>query len=122
MPPIFYDDDDDDDEESFIPLRDIIFELPLSVSITPDLPIMNSLIMGNEELSTIPEKESEDNNIKSKDSYEPALLVTPLFDFNEDECFDPGGEINEIDAFLDMNISTNIENGYHDSKGDIIYL
>ncbi|GKA79156.1 hypothetical protein Tco_0785752, partial [Tanacetum coccineum] len=66
-------------------------------------------------------------NIESKDSYvsnldEPALLVTPLSDANEDECFDPGGEINEIDAFLDMDISTDIENGYHDSEGYIIYL
>ncbi|GJS35899.1 hypothetical protein Tco_0534281 [Tanacetum coccineum] len=66
-------------------------------------------------------------NIESKDSYvsnldEHAFLVTPLSDFNEDECFDPGGEINEIDAFLDMDISTDIENSYHDSEGDIIYL
>ncbi|GJU03189.1 reverse transcriptase domain-containing protein [Tanacetum coccineum] len=66
-------------------------------------------------------------DIKSKDSYvsnldEPALLVTPLFDSNEDECFDPGDVIDEIDAFLDMDISTDIENGYHDSEGDIIYL
>ncbi|GKE81399.1 hypothetical protein Tco_1551399, partial [Tanacetum coccineum] len=66
-------------------------------------------------------------NIESKDSYvsnldEPALLVTPLSDSNEDECFDPGGEINEIDVFLDMDISTDIENGYHDLEGDIIYL
>ncbi|GKF71594.1 hypothetical protein Tco_0207708, partial [Tanacetum coccineum] len=219
-----------DDEKSSIPLKDIIFELPLSVAITPDLPITDSLIMENEHLNTIPEKESdevikssvedlvpilsesedtsesdsdcdlpscddfspinvyeeksvtfsnplfdsnndftssddeslsdadvpEDNvkiysnplfefddeyissdvnplfdevleNIESKDSYiynldEPALLVTPLSDFNEDECFDPGGEINEIDAFLDMDISTDIENGYHDSEGDIVYL
>ncbi|GJX25850.1 hypothetical protein Tco_0232146 [Tanacetum coccineum] len=66
-------------------------------------------------------------DIESKDSYvsnldEPALLVTPLSDANEDECFDPGGVIDEIDAFLDMDISTDIENGYHDSEGDIIYL
>ncbi|GJS00523.1 hypothetical protein Tco_0317031 [Tanacetum coccineum] len=61
-------------------------------------------------------------NTESKDSYESALLVTPLSDFNKDECFDPGGEINEIDAILDMDISTDIENGYHDSEGDIIYL
>ncbi|GJW26982.1 hypothetical protein Tco_0040793 [Tanacetum coccineum] len=66
-------------------------------------------------------------NIESKDSYvsnldEPVFLVTPLSDANEDECFDPGGENNEIDAFLDMDISTDIENGYHDSEGDIIYL
>ncbi|GJY46318.1 hypothetical protein Tco_0435381 [Tanacetum coccineum] len=65
--------------------------------------------------------------IESKDSYvsnldEPALLVTPLSDANEDECFNPGGVIDEIDAFLDMDISTNIENGYHDSERDIIYL
>ncbi|GJS58701.1 hypothetical protein Tco_0653485 [Tanacetum coccineum] len=66
-------------------------------------------------------------NNESKDSYvsnldEPALLVTPLFDANEDECFDPGGKIDEIDAFLDIDVSTGIENGYHDSEGDIIYL
>ncbi|GKA51984.1 hypothetical protein Tco_0745180 [Tanacetum coccineum] len=53
---------------------------------------------------------------------EPALLVTPLSDANKDECFDPGGEIDEIDAFLDMDISTDIENDYHDLEGDIIYL
>ncbi|GJZ57141.1 hypothetical protein Tco_0612635 [Tanacetum coccineum] len=229
-PLIFYDDDDNDDEESSIPLRDIISELPLSVAITPDLPITDSLIMEDEHLCTIPEKESDEfikssvedlvpipsesedtsendsdcdlpscndfspinvfeekfvtfsnplfdsnddctssddeslsdedvpedkvkiysnplfefddeyissdvnplfdevlENIESKDSYvsnldEPALLVTPLFDANEDECFDLGGVIDEIDAFLDMNISTDIENGYHDSEGDIIYL
>ncbi|GKC64872.1 hypothetical protein Tco_1097470 [Tanacetum coccineum] len=56
-------------------------------------------------------------NIESKDSYvsnldEPTLLVTPLFDANEDECFDPGGEIVEINAFLDMDISTDIKNSY----------
>ncbi|GJZ56436.1 hypothetical protein Tco_0611629 [Tanacetum coccineum] len=66
-------------------------------------------------------------NIESKDSYvsnlnESALLVTPLFDVNEDECFDPRDDIDEIDAFLDINISTDIKNGYHDSKGDILYL
>ncbi|GJT61033.1 hypothetical protein Tco_1004566 [Tanacetum coccineum] len=66
-------------------------------------------------------------DIKNKDSYvsnldEPALLVIPLFDANEDECFDLGGDIDEIDAFLDIDVSTDIEDGYHDSEGDIIYL
>ncbi|GJU43644.1 hypothetical protein Tco_1200910 [Tanacetum coccineum] len=214
---------DDDDEESTIPLNEITSQIPPSIAITPVLPNMepkDSLIMGNEELSTITEKESdkvikssvedlvpipsesEDNfesnsgcdlpfcdnfvtfynplfnanddftssddeslsdedvpedkvkiysnplfefddeyissdvnplfdevleNIESKDSYvsnpdESALLVTPLSDANKDECFDPRGKIDEIDAFLDMDISTDIENGYHDSEGDIIYL
>ncbi|GJZ98875.1 hypothetical protein Tco_0671328 [Tanacetum coccineum] len=168
-------------------------------AITHDLPTKepeDSLIMGNEELTTIPEKESDEfikcsvedlipipresedssesdsesvlpssddfspifeeksmtfsnpllefddeyisndvnplfdevlENIESKDSYvsnldEPALLVTPLSNANKDECFDPGGVIDEIDAFLDMDISTDIDNNYHDSEGDIIYL
>ncbi|GJW49672.1 hypothetical protein Tco_0091023 [Tanacetum coccineum] len=185
-------------KESTIPLNKTPQISPVN-AITHDLPTEepeDSLIMGNEELSTIPEKESDEfikssvedlipipresedtsgsdsesvlpssddfspiveeksvtfsnplfefddeyisndvnlffdevlENIESKDSYvsnldEPALLVTPLSDANEDECFDPEGVIDEIDAFLDMDISTDIENGYHDSEGDIIYL
>ncbi|GJR31309.1 hypothetical protein Tco_1107541 [Tanacetum coccineum] len=66
-------------------------------------------------------------NIESKDSYvsnldEPAILITPLFDANEDEYFDPGGDIDEIDDFLDIDVSTDIKDGYHDSEGHIIYL
>ncbi|GJX54503.1 hypothetical protein Tco_0282872 [Tanacetum coccineum] len=229
-----YDDDDDYDyEERSIPLRDIISKLPLSIAITPVLPTLepeDSLIMGDEDLSTIPIKESDEfikssvedlvpipsefedtsesdsvcdlpscddfspinvykeksvtfsnplfdsndnftssddetlsdedvpedhvklysnplfefndeyiasdvnplfdevlENIKGKDSYvsnrdEPDLLVTPLFDANENECFDPGGDIDEIDVFLDIDISTDIKNSYNYSKGDIIYL
>ncbi|GKB85471.1 hypothetical protein Tco_0957743, partial [Tanacetum coccineum] len=36
--------------------------------------------------------------------------------------FDPGGDIDKIDAFLDIDVSTNIKDGYHDSEGDVIYL
>ncbi|GJZ98866.1 hypothetical protein Tco_0671319 [Tanacetum coccineum] len=39
--------------------------------------------------------ESKDSNVSNFD--EPVLLNTPLFD--EDECFDPGGDNDEIDAF-----------------------
>ncbi|GKD18935.1 hypothetical protein Tco_1208093 [Tanacetum coccineum] len=50
-------------------------------------------------------------NITSKDSYvsnldEPALLVTPLSDFNEDECFDPGVDVDKIEFLLHHDPST----------------
>ncbi|GJT49325.1 reverse transcriptase domain-containing protein [Tanacetum coccineum] len=62
-------------------------------------------------------------DIENKDSYvsnldELALLVTPLFDANKDEFFNPGGDIDEID----VDVFTDIKDGYHDSEGDIIYL
>nr|GEX78786.1 hypothetical protein [Tanacetum cinerariifolium] len=57
-------------------------------------------------------------NIKSKDSYdsnldELDLLVTLLFDVNEDECFDPGGDVDKINDF---------EDDYYESEWDILYL
>ncbi|GKE57371.1 hypothetical protein Tco_1496556, partial [Tanacetum coccineum] len=67
-------------------------------------------------------------NIESKDSYvsnldEPALLVTPFFDANEDECFDPGGEFDEIEACLTSNsISPEIDDADFDPEGDILLL
>nr|GEW35399.1 hypothetical protein [Tanacetum cinerariifolium] len=61
---------------------------------------------------------------KSKASYdsnhdEPAVLVTPLFDSNEDECFDPGGDVDEINAF---DIPLDFKDGYYDSEGDVLYF
>ncbi|GKD21300.1 hypothetical protein Tco_1223003 [Tanacetum coccineum] len=67
-------------------------------------------------------------DIESKDSYvsnldEPALLVTPLFDANEDECFDPGGDIDEIEACLTSNsIPPGIDGADFDPDGDILLL
>ncbi|GJR67245.1 reverse transcriptase domain-containing protein [Tanacetum coccineum] len=207
----------DELKESTIPLNEIISQIPSSIAITPILLTLepeDSLIMGNEELNTIPEKESdevikssvenlvpipsesedtsesdsdcdlpscddfspinvskekfmtfsnplfdsnddftssddeslsdedvlEDNvkiysnplfefddeyissevnplfdevleDIESKDSYvsnlhEPALLVTPLSDANKDECFNPGGDVDEIELLLHWDPST----------------
>nr|GEY10814.1 reverse transcriptase domain-containing protein [Tanacetum cinerariifolium] len=53
--------DDDNDEESSIPLRDVIIsELPLCIVITPVVSTKDSLIMGDEHLDTILEKESDE--------------------------------------------------------------
>ncbi|GJY60290.1 hypothetical protein Tco_0460947 [Tanacetum coccineum] len=62
-----------DDEESSIPLKDIISELPLSIAITPDFPITNSLIMADEHLDTILETESDEKNKSSVED----LNLTP---------------------------------------------
>nr|GEV28310.1 hypothetical protein CTI12_AA016560, mitochondrial [Tanacetum cinerariifolium] len=162
---IYYD-DDNDDEEKTIPLRDIISQLPPSIVITTSPPVLpiedpeDSLIMENEDLNTIPKKESNEviesmlrtlflsqnplfefddeyissdinllfdevlEDIESKASYdsnldEPALLVNPLFDSNEDECFDLGGDVDEINTF---DTASDFEDGYYDSEGDVLYL
>ncbi|GJX98678.1 hypothetical protein Tco_0355697 [Tanacetum coccineum] len=55
--------DDYDYEESTIPLNEILSQIPLSIAIIPVLPTLeleDSLIMGNEELSTILEKGSDE--------------------------------------------------------------
>ncbi|GKG08548.1 hypothetical protein Tco_0334380, partial [Tanacetum coccineum] len=48
--------------------------------------------------------ESEDSNVSKLD--EPDLLVAPLSAFNEDECFDPGGDVDEIELLFHRDPST----------------
>ncbi|GKE35050.1 reverse transcriptase domain-containing protein, partial [Tanacetum coccineum] len=62
--------------------------------------------------------ENENSNISNSD--EPVFLNTPLSD--KVECSDPEDDIDEIDAFLAMEVSSNFEEGYYDSEGDVIFL
>ncbi|GKC12369.1 reverse transcriptase domain-containing protein, partial [Tanacetum coccineum] len=71
----------------------------------------------DEELEDIEINESCFSNLD-----DPNLSVTPLSATNEDECFDPGGDIDEINDFHDMDISMDIEDGIYDLEGDIVYL
>ncbi|GJY72725.1 hypothetical protein Tco_0477156 [Tanacetum coccineum] len=80
------------DEDDSIPLRDIIARYSSSVAITSSPPVLptrepeDSLIMGDEHLDTIPEKES-DELIKS--SVENLVLIpreSEDFSNNETEC------------------------------------
>ncbi|GKD89144.1 reverse transcriptase domain-containing protein [Tanacetum coccineum] len=59
-------------------------------------------------------------NKNSNISDEPVLLNTPLTD--KVECPNPEDNINEIDAFLAMEVSSNFEEGYFNSEGDVIFL
>ncbi|GJZ28761.1 hypothetical protein Tco_0573408 [Tanacetum coccineum] len=72
---------------------------------------LNDNFTSSDDESLSDEDVPEDNNIESKDSYvsnldEPALLVTPLSDFNKDECFDPGSDVDEIEFLLHRDPST----------------
>ncbi|GJY92216.1 hypothetical protein Tco_0507998 [Tanacetum coccineum] len=106
-PPIYYD-DDDDDEESSIPLKDIISELPLSIAITRDFLITDSLIMEDENLDTIPETKSDEENESSVED----LNLTPT----ESE------DLSDIESECDMPVCddfTNFSNPIFDSNDDL---
>ncbi|GKC85235.1 reverse transcriptase domain-containing protein [Tanacetum coccineum] len=62
--------------------------------------------------------ESENSNVSNSDK--PVLLNTPFFD--KVECFDLGDDIDEIEAFLAMEVSINYKEDYYDSEGDVFYL
>ncbi|GKE20799.1 hypothetical protein Tco_1432311 [Tanacetum coccineum] len=51
----------------------------------------------------------------NKNKWKKILYDDPI----DDLIFDPGDDIDEIDTFLDFTV---IEDGYHDSEGDIHYL
>ncbi|GJY22111.1 hypothetical protein Tco_0394677 [Tanacetum coccineum] len=72
-------------------------------------------------ISPLIDEMEEDVEIKnSKVSDEPILLNTPLSD--KVECFTPEDDIDEIDAFLAIEVSSNFEEGYFDSEGDVTFL
>ncbi|GJX94473.1 hypothetical protein Tco_0349059 [Tanacetum coccineum] len=83
---------DDDDEESSIPWREIISELPSSIAITPALPTLepeDSLIMGDEHLSTIPKKESDELIKSSVEDLVPIPSESEDTSVSDSECILP---------------------------------
>ncbi|GKA90921.1 hypothetical protein Tco_0812791 [Tanacetum coccineum] len=113
-----------DDEESTIPLNEIISQIPPSIVITLVLPTMeaeDSLIMGDENLSTIPEKKSdefikfsvedlvpipsESEDTSDNDSEcdlpfcdNPVTFSNPLFDSNNDFTYSDDKSLPEKDV------------------------
>ncbi|GJX81639.1 reverse transcriptase domain-containing protein [Tanacetum coccineum] len=66
------------------------------------------------------DEDVENKNSNVLDSDEPVLLNTPLSD--KVKCSDPEDDIDEIDGFLAIKVSSNFEEGYFDSEGDVIFL
>ncbi|GJR83752.1 hypothetical protein Tco_0154537 [Tanacetum coccineum] len=79
-----------------------------------------------------------DDSILKKDVHEENFQVysNPLFEFDDNfnskvstkilsldrDVFRSRVDIDEIDAFLAMEVSSNFEEGYYDSEGDVIFL
>ncbi|GKA31980.1 hypothetical protein Tco_0718347 [Tanacetum coccineum] len=97
---------DNDDEESTIPLNKITSQIPPSIAITPDslsnprgnlVTFSNPLFDANDDFTS-----SDDESLPEEDVQEEDFKIysKPLY----------------------IDVSTDIEDGYHDSEGDIIYL
>ncbi|GJT85680.1 retrovirus-related pol polyprotein from transposon TNT 1-94 [Tanacetum coccineum] len=65
-------------------------------------------------------EDAENENSNVLDSDEPVLLNSPLTD--KVESFAPEDEIDEIDDFLAIEVSSNFEEGYFDLEGDVTFL
>ncbi|GJS17948.1 hypothetical protein Tco_0412420 [Tanacetum coccineum] len=90
-------------EENFQVYSNPLFEFDDDFNSSNENPLFNEMV-------------EDDENSSISNSDEPVLLNTPLSD--KVECFDPEDNIDEIDAFLAMEVSSNFEEGYHDSEGD----
>ncbi|GJW22943.1 hypothetical protein Tco_0033565, partial [Tanacetum coccineum] len=85
-------DDDYDYEDSTIPLNEIDSQIPPSIAIIPVLPTLepeDSLIIGDEELSTIPEKESDEFIKSSVEDLVPILSESEDTSESDSECILP---------------------------------
>ncbi|GKC65140.1 hypothetical protein Tco_1097738 [Tanacetum coccineum] len=67
-----------------------------------------------------PLKENDDLfDLKSKtNEWKKILYDDPI----DDLIFNLGGDVDEIDAFLDIEISTNSKDVFYDSEGDVLHL
>nr|GEZ29976.1 hypothetical protein [Tanacetum cinerariifolium] len=110
--------EDDDDEESATPMRDIIiYELPPCIATTPVLSTKetkDSLIMRDEHLDTITEKESNEfikSSVKN-------LVPNPNESENERECDVPG--CDDFTTFFNLlfDVDDNFSSSYDKSFSD----
>ncbi|GJY95408.1 reverse transcriptase domain-containing protein [Tanacetum coccineum] len=85
-----------------------------------ELALLDSLPPGNDDSTLKKDLHEENFQENTNVSDEPVLLNTPLSD--KDECFAPEDNNDEIDDFLAMEVSSNLEEGYFDSEGDIAFL
>ncbi|GKD99894.1 reverse transcriptase domain-containing protein, partial [Tanacetum coccineum] len=86
-------------EENFQVYSNPLFEFDDNFNSSNENPLFNEMVE---------DVENEDSNVSNSDK--------------PDECSDPEVDIDEIDAFLAMEVSSNFEEVYYDSEGDVIFL
>ncbi|GKC36541.1 hypothetical protein Tco_1048925 [Tanacetum coccineum] len=107
---------DSNEDECFIPSDDVELLLHRDSS-TPTISVV-SILEGF--IDEPPLEENDDLfDLESKKNERKKILYDGPID---DLIFDPGGDIDEIDAFLNIDIPTNIKDGFYDSEGDVLYL
>ncbi|GJR45897.1 reverse transcriptase domain-containing protein [Tanacetum coccineum] len=104
----------DSNKDECLTLRDDI-EILLHHDLSTPLKSVVSIL--EEFINDPPCEENDDLECKTND-WKRILYDAPL---DEAECFDPGGDNDEIDAFPAIEVPTYIE-GYYDSEGDVLYL
>nr|GEX91360.1 hypothetical protein [Tanacetum cinerariifolium] len=110
-----------DEDECFSPGDDIELLLHRDSS-TPKMSVVY-ILEGFIDETPLEENDDLFNLEFKKNDWKKILYDAPIDDLlTDDKIFDPGGNINEIDAFLDIDISTDIKDSYYDSKGDILYI
>ncbi|GJX28611.1 hypothetical protein Tco_0236690, partial [Tanacetum coccineum] len=108
-----------DEYEQFVALPLMIpIALPPSFFVKTSDNLEENFTSSNVNNEMVEDVENENSNVSNSD--EPVFLNTPLTD--KVECFDSEDNIDEIDAFLAMEVSSNFEEGYYDSEGDVIFL
>ncbi|GJS01683.1 hypothetical protein Tco_0318191 [Tanacetum coccineum] len=102
------------------PLFDKVDDVKLLLHHDSSTPII-SVVSILEVFTDEPPLEENDDffDLKSKKNEWKKILYDDLID---DLIFDPGGDIDEISAFLDIDIPINIKDGFYDSEGDVLYL
>ncbi|GJR14425.1 hypothetical protein Tco_0797077 [Tanacetum coccineum] len=107
---------DSNEDECFIPSDDVELLLHRDSS-TPMISVV-SILEGFTDEPPLEENDDLFNLESKKNEWKKILYDDPI----DDLIFDPGGDIDEIDAFLDIGIPTNIKDGFYDSEGDVLYL
>ncbi|GJT33509.1 hypothetical protein Tco_0923928 [Tanacetum coccineum] len=107
---------DSNEDEFFAPGDDIEFLLHQDPS-TPMISVV-SILEGFADEPPLKENDDLFDLEPKKNDWKKILYDDPI----DDLIFDPGGDIDEIDAFLDIDIPTNIKDSFYDSEGDVLYL